>query len=44
LGLINSRLSPNLDIYERKKQEYIKSIGWQGGQAIVKMVNDLIGS
>lgn len=43
-ALINSRLSPNLDIYERKKQEYIKSIGCQGGQAIVKVVNDLIGS
>jgi hypothetical protein len=43
-NLISSRLSPNRDIYERKKQEYIKSIGCNGGQAIVKVVNELIGS
>jgi|SRR5919199_979994 hypothetical protein len=43
-ALINTRLSPNLDIYERKKQEYIKNIGCNGGQAIVKVVKDLIGS
>lgn len=43
-SLINSRLSPNLDIYEQRKEDYINSIGGNGGQAIVKVVNDLIGS
>lgn len=41
--LIDSRLSNNQDIYEQSKQDYIKTIGGNGGEAIVDIVKNLIG-
>ncbi len=41
--LIDARLSSNLDVYEQKKQEYMKTIGGNGGEAMVSVVKELIG-
>ncbi len=41
--LIDARLSSNLDVYEQKKQEYMKTIGGNGGETMVSVVKELIG-